>query len=72
MMDNYDELILLYKEATGHLNEEDDEALEFTLQKMMDHQDCEENVWKSLSSAQFALESEDPVLVETKLILGQG
>lgn len=31
MMDNYDELILLFKEATGHLNEEDDEALEFTL-----------------------------------------
>jgi hypothetical protein len=45
MMDNYDELILLFKEATGYLNDEDDEALEFTLTKMMEHQDCEEDVW---------------------------
>jgi hypothetical protein len=71
MMDNYDALIMLFKDAAGHLNEEENEELEFTIQKILDHEDTEENVWKSVSAAKFALESEDPTACETKLILGQ-
>jgi len=31
MMDNYDALIILFKDAAGHLNNEEEEELEFTL-----------------------------------------
>lgn len=31
MMDNYDALILLFKDAAGHLNAEENDELDFTL-----------------------------------------
>lgn len=31
MMDNYDALIVLFKDAASHLNNEEEEELEFTL-----------------------------------------
>jgi len=51
MMDNYDAIIVLFKEAASHLNDEETDELKFALQKIVDHKDCEENVLKSISLA---------------------
>jgi len=37
MMDNYDAIIILFKEAASHLNDEETDELEFVLQKIADH-----------------------------------
>lgn len=50
-MDNYDAIIVLFKEAASHLNDEETDELKFALQKIVDHKDCEENVLKSISLA---------------------
>lgn len=72
MMDNYDAMILLFKDAAKQLNDEEEEELKFTMQSLAEHKDCEEDVYKSMLLAMDAFEKEDLTATETKLILGQG
>jgi hypothetical protein len=70
MMDNFDELISIYKDAQHDLIEEDFKALEAKLDEIEDHEDCPMNVLKSVDEARHQLEKEDPVILEAKLVLG--
>jgi len=47
-MDNYDSMIGLCKNATGHLAEEELDELRFDLAKLEDHDDCPNNAWGSV------------------------
>jgi len=62
MMDNYDSMIGLFKNATGHLNEEEFEELDFDFEQLSDHQDISNNAWDSVQAAINALEIEDPLI----------
>jgi len=62
MMDNFDSMIGLFKNATGHLNEEEFEELDFDFEQLSDHQDISNNAWDSVQAAINALEIEDPLI----------
>jgi len=71
-MDNYDSILEGFKLALDdHYNEDEDALLE-QIEALENHDDVEENVRKSLKEARDAIELEDPVITEAKLILGQG
>jgi len=71
-MDNYDSILEGFKLALDdHYNEDEDALLE-QIEALENHDDVEENVRNSLKEARDAIELEDPVITEAKLILGQG
>jgi len=47
-MDNYDTMIGLCKNATGHLAEEELDELRADLAFLEDHDDCPNNAWGSV------------------------
>jgi len=69
-MDSYDEILVLYQEALENHYAEDEDALLDTIEEIEDNEDVNENVLLSLKQTRDAMELEDPVITEAKLILG--
>lgn len=68
-MDNYDEMVTLFKDAINELVQEDEEAVLKLVGQIQEHEDLPDNVLNSLKEVSNAFEGEDPVIGETKLLL---
>jgi len=69
IMDNYDAMNTLFKDAINELNDEDEEAVLSLVGEIEEHDDLPDNVLNSLKEVRNAFEGEDPVIAETKLLL---